>query len=79
MISFSNLCDQFPDAEITAIFFNIKKGKMLLRFIGTESLSLEISSHLYDLISRDFASKLAEAGNDMLIVDTDWADDILNK
>lgn len=75
----ANAAKQFPDNPVDAIYMMVMDGKMSLHFMAKEPMSCDISSDLYEKISKDFASRIDAAGDDAFVVDLEWAKEALRK
>lgn len=76
-VYFSKAREQFPDANITDVFFLVENGKYILSFISDRPLNSEISVDLYDDVKGRFAERLAAEANKERIVDMKWAEKFL--
>lgn len=77
LVYYANASKQFPDANITAVYFLVADDKYILEFIGDKQLSVEIPSSVYDGIQTDFAERLKEAGDKEAIINIGWASNFL--
>ena len=74
---YANACEQFPEANITAVYFGVADGKYILEFIGDSPLRAEIPVEMYEELKRDFAEQLEAAGDKEVLINPDWASEFL--
>ncbi len=77
LIYYANASKQFPEANITAVYFLVADGKYILEFIGDRPLSAEIPTSVYDGIKNDFAERLDTVGDKEALINIGWASNFL--
>lgn len=77
LIYYANASKQFPEANITAVYFLIADDKYILEFIGDRPLSAEIPVEMYEELKSDFAERLDAADGKEVLINVDWASEFL--
>ncbi len=65
--------DEQPETDTKEVLFFTEDGKWLLQFIGSTSMTAELSADFYEKVRNQFADRLAEVNNDELHIDSSWA------
>ena len=73
LIYFANAHEQFPDANVTEIYFSVDEGKYFLDLIADSPMSTQIPDNVYDDIKKEFSERLNEDDSDETIIDMMWA------
>lgn len=77
LIYYADASKQFPEANITAVYFLIADDKYILEFIGDRPLSAEIPVEMYEELKSDFAERLDAADGKEVLINVDWASEFL--
>lgn len=77
LLYYTNANKQFPEVNITAIYFFMAEDKFILQFIGDSPLSVEIPIEMYEKIKNDFTKQLEAAGDKEALINIDWALDLI--
>ena len=76
---FADASKQFPDSNITAVYFLVRDGKFTLEFVGDKPLSAEFTNDMYEGIKSEFSKRLYDSDDVENIVDLQWASDFLRE
>lgn len=79
LIYYDNASEQFPEANISAVYFSVADDKYTLDFIGDTQLCAEVPGSVYDDIQTAVAERLKEAGDKEAIINFDWASNFLKE
>lgn len=77
LIYYANAGKQFPDANISAVYFFVIDDKYILEFIGDKHLCAEVPGDVYDDIKTDFAERLED--DKEAIINFGWASNFLKE
>lgn len=69
LLYYTKAREQFPEANITDVFFLVADGEYILEFIGDKPLSVEVPVDMYENIKCDFAKQLENADDKEVLID----------